>query len=144
MEPDGVKRVIYGLTIAFIGFLGLAIIVVLFLAMAGISTPISRFYAFSYLGAELSGPLMLFAGGALIALNVNRRIAAGIAFAGAIVITIWAAGIIGSAILDALHPSANPAIDSTIHLPDLMVYAILAIVAGMVDWAAYRALRLCR
>ena len=144
MERDDVKRVLYGLTMAFVGFLGLATVVFLFLALAGISTPVSRFYAFSYLGAELLGPLMLLAGGGLFAMNLKRRVAAGIAFAGAIVVTFWTAGIIGSATVNALHPSANPAIDSTIRLRDSVVYGILAVVTGMVDWAGYRALRLCR
>jgi hypothetical protein len=69
MEQDDVKRMLFGVMMAFVGFLGVATIVSLFFAMAGLSTPVSRFYAFSYLGAELLGPLMLLVGGALFALN---------------------------------------------------------------------------
>jgi hypothetical protein len=58
-------------------------------------------------------------------------------FAGAIVVTVWAAAIIRTAIMYAQHPSPNPAIDSNIHLHDSVVYGIL-------DWAGYRALRLER
>jgi hypothetical protein len=144
MKPDNVKRILYGLTMFLIGLLGLALIAFFFLAMAGITTPVSWSYAVLVFGAALSGPLMLVAGGALIALKPKPRAAARIALAGAVVVTLWTAGIIGSAIIDAMHPSANPAIDSSIHLRDAMVYGILAVAIGMVDWAGYRAFRLCR
>jgi len=139
-----VKRVLFGLTMVVVGLLGLTLVVFFFLAMAGISTPVSWFYVVLYFGAALSGPLALMSGGALFAVNLKPRVAAKVAFAGAMVVTLWAAGIIGSAVVDAAHPSANPAIDNTIHLRDAVIYGILAVAAVMVDWAGYRALRLSR
>jgi hypothetical protein len=144
MKPENVKRMFYGLTMVLIGLLGLALIAFFFLAMAGITTLVSRSYAVLFFGAALSGPLMLVAGGALIATNLKPRAAATIALAGAIVVTLWTSGIIGSAIVGAAHPPANPALDSSIHLRDAMDYGIFAVAAGMVDWAGYRAFRLCR
>jgi hypothetical protein len=144
MKPDDVKRVLYGLMMVLVGLLGLAIIVFFFLVMAGMTTVVSWFYAVLWFGTALSGPLMLLTGGALFALNLKPRVAACVAFSGAIVVTLWTAGIIGSAVVDAAHPSANPAIDSTIHSRDAVIYGILAAATGMVDWAGYRALRLAR
>ena len=144
MKPNDVKQILYGLTMVLIGLLGLALIALFFLAMAGITTPVSWSYAVLFFGAALSGPLMLVAGGALTALNLKARAATRVALAGAIVVTLWTVGIIGSAIVDATHPSANPAIDSSIHLRDAVIYGILAVATGMVDWAGYRAFRQCR
>jgi hypothetical protein len=144
MKPDNVKRILYGLTMVVMGFLGLALIAFFFLAMSGITRFVSLSYALLFLWAALSGPPMLVAGGALIALKLNPRAATKIALAGAVLVTLWTAGIIGSAILDAMHPSANPAIDSSIHLSDAMIFGILAAATGIIDWAGYRAFRLCR
>ena len=144
MKPDDLKRVLYGLMMALIGLLGLALIVFFFLAMAGMTTVVSWFYAVLWFGTALAGPLMLLTGGTLFALNFNPRPAARAAFSGAIVVTLWAAGIIGSAAVDAAHPSPNPAIDSAIHLRDAGLYCILAVTTGMVDWVGYQAMRLAR
>jgi hypothetical protein len=144
MRSDSVKRLLYGLTMVLVGLLGSALVVFFYLAMAGISTPVSRLYVVLFWGAALSGPLMLLSGGASFALNLRARAAAKVALVGAIVVTLWAAGIVGSAIWDSAHPSANPAIDSTIHLFDTLIYGVLAASAGIVDWAAYRALRMTR
>jgi hypothetical protein len=127
-----------------IGLLGVALAGFFFLAMAGISTPVSWLYAVVVFGAALAGPVMLLAGGALFSLNLKAQVAAKVALAGAIIVTLWAAGLIGSAVAHAAHPSANPAIDSAIHLRDAVVYALLAVAAGMADWAGFRASRLAR
>jgi hypothetical protein len=144
MKTDNVKRILYGLTLVLIGLLGLALIAFFFLAMSGISTLISLSYGLLFFGAALSGPVMLVAGGTLIALKLKPRAATKIALAGATVVTLWTAGLIGSAIAAAMHPSANAAIDSSIHLRDAMIYGVLAVAAGMADWAGYSAFRLCR
>lgn len=144
MKPDKVRRTLYGLTMVLIGFLGVALVGFLFLAMAGISTPVSWLYVVVVFGAAVAGPVMLLAGGALFSLNLKSYVAAKVALAGAIIVTLWAVGLIGSAIANAAHPSTNPAIDSTIHLRDAVVYAVLAIAAGMADWAGYRASRLAQ
>jgi hypothetical protein len=144
MKPSGVKRALYGLTMVLVGLLGLAIVAFFFLTMAGITTPVSWFRVVVFFGAAVSGPLMLIIGGACFALDLKQRAAARVALGGAIAVTLWVAGIVGSAIVDAVHPSANPAIDSTIHFSDAMIYGILAVAAAMVDWAGCRALRLAR
>ena len=127
-----------------VGFLGLGLVVFVFLVMAGISAPVSWLYVVLVYGAALVGPLMLLAGGALFSLNLKARAAARVGLAGAIIVTLWAAGIICLAIAHAVHPSTNSAIDSAIHLRDMEVYGILAVAAGVADWAGYRASRLVR
>jgi hypothetical protein len=144
MKPDDLKRVLYGLMMVIIGLLGFALIVFFFLAMAGMTTVVSWFYAVLWFGAALAGPLMLLSGGALFALDFVPRLATRVAFSGAIVVTLWATGIIGSALVDAAHPSPNPALDSAIHLRDAGVYCFLAVAAGIVDWVGYKAMRLAR
>lgn len=141
MKSYEIKRLLYALTMILIGIFGLALIGFFFLAMAGMSTPISMTYTTLYLTAALAGPLMLLTGGTLLALNLKARASATIAFTGGIIVTLWAVGIICSAILDAARGSTNPAIDTTIHLKDVLLYGILAAAAGLVDWAGFRALR---
>jgi len=129
---------------ALVGLIGLALVVFFFLAMAGITTVESWVGVFFWFGGALMGPLLLLVGGALFALNLRPRSAARAALAGAIVITFWAAWLVGSAVISAVHPSKNPAIDCSIHRGDAVIYCVVVIVAGMVDWAGFRALRLAR
>lgn len=144
MKRDDLLRLLYGLTMVLAGLVGLALVLFVFLALAGISTPVSWLYVVVYFGAAMLGPLLLVAGGALFALRLKPRLAAMVALAGASVVTIWTAGILGSALLNAARPSANPAIDNTIHLRDSAIYGILAVAAAAIDWVGYRALRLAR
>lgn len=144
MKRSSAKRVFLGLTLALVGLIGLALGVFFFLAMAGITTVTSVFYAVLWWVVALSGPFMLLIGGALLALNLKPRVSATVGFVGAIMVSLWVGGIIGSAVIDAMYPSANPAIDSTIHPHDAIFYGVLAIACGIVDWAGYSALRLPR
>lgn len=136
------RRELCGLAMAFVGFLGLALVAFVWIALAGISTPVSWVYVILDFGFAMAGPVMLLAGGVLYSLNLRGRFAAKIGSAGAILATLWVAGFIGLAIAQAAHPSTNPAIDSSIHLSDAILYALLVIAAGVADWAALWALRL--
>jgi hypothetical protein len=138
------KRTIYGLVMAFIGLVGVGLVVFVFLTMAGISVPVSWPSLAIVFGVALSGPLMLLTGGALFSLNFRANAAAKVAFIGAIIVTLWVAGIVGAAIVQAVHPSTNPAIDSALHPGDALFYAILILTSGIADWLGYRASRMAR
>jgi hypothetical protein len=142
MKSNNAKRLLYGLTMALAGLLGLMLVAFFFLAMSGISTPVSCFDVIFAFAAALSGPLMLLTGGSLLAVNVKPRAAAWVGLAGAAVVTLWSVWIVGSAIVDAIHPSPNPAIDSAIDPRDAMIYGILVVATLTTDWVGYRALRL--
>jgi hypothetical protein len=141
---DHFKGVLYGMTMAFIGVLGLALVGFLFLALAGISTPVSSAYAIVVFGAAMAGPALLLAGGAMYSLHLMARVAATIGAVGAIITTLWIGWLVGLAIVQAAHPSTNPSIDSSIHLRDAVIYAVLLVGSGIADWAALRASRLAR
>lgn len=142
MSRGDLRCVLYGLAMAFVGLLGVALVVFVWIALAVISTPVSWVYVILGFGAAMAGPVMLLAGGVLYSLNLRGRFAAKIGSAGAILATLWVAGFIGLALVQAAHPSTNPAIDSSIHWSDAMLCAALVIAAGVADWAALRALRL--
>ncbi len=144
MNREQMRRLFCGLGMAFLGLLGFALVAFVWIALAGISTPVSWVSVILDFGSALAGPVMLLAGGVLYCLNLMTRFAAKVGLVGAILATLWVAGFIGLAVIQAAHPSTNPAIDSSIHWSDAMLFAALVIAAGVADWAALRALRLSR
>ncbi|MGC8549569.1 MAG: hypothetical protein ACP5M4_07700 [Acidobacteriaceae bacterium] len=144
MSRDDLRLSLCGLAMAFVGLLGLALIASVRIALSGISPPVSWVSVILDFGSAMVGPVMFLAGGLLYFLNLMTRFAAKVGLVGEILATLWVAGFIGLAIVQASHPSTNPGIDSSIHWSDAILYAALVIVDGVTDWAAPRALRLSR
>jgi hypothetical protein len=139
-----VKGTVCGLVLAVFGFVGVCLVAFAFFTMAGISVPVSWADISIGYGAALLGSLMLLIGGVLLSINLRSHTASKIGLVGAALVTILVVGNIGSAILQAFRPSSSPAIDSAIHLSDLIISAILVVAVAIIDWVSYRAIRITK
>lgn len=141
MRPPFELRSIYGLVAALIGALGAGMVGFIFLALVGVSTPLSWATVLLGFGSAATGPLLLLVGGTMLLLNAKPTAGARIALFGATICTAWVLWFVGLALFQAAHPSSNPAIDNSLHKIDAALYGALVLVAALADWAAFRASR---
>ena len=62
MNREQMRRLFCGLGMAFLGLLGFALVAFVWIALAGISTPVSWVSVILDFGSALAGPVMLLAG----------------------------------------------------------------------------------